>query len=265
MNKKFVPVFIFLVLFQITAHAQGEIPSKTPKPNKAAIKTEREIREFYDSYAEDLRAGRRAAIADRYDPRGYFRLGNGSKTLVSFEDNKKRYLTRWTPPKAFAWKDLSVEVLLPDAAAVTGLFDWQAAAGDKATISYSALLVKQSGKWRIRIEDESISPLGYTIQPISGDQTGGPIKYTLTAQPGTSIAAHRHSAEMRIKVVSGRKFILMGDLDNTKVQVFEAGSSFVIPANTWHVEWWETETVEEIDIVAPWTTERAAPSTPRTP
>jgi len=31
------------------------------------------------------------------------------------------------------------------------------------------------------------------------------------------------------------------------------------------MEWWETETVEEINIIAPWTTERATPSTPRTP
>jgi hypothetical protein len=68
---------------------------------------------------------------------------------------------------------------------------------------------------------------------------------------------------MKITVKSGRKYILMGDLDNAKVQRFEAGSTFVIPANTWHVEWWETETVEEIEIMAPTRTERATPTTPR--
>ncbi|HEY0459566.1 MAG TPA: DUF4440 domain-containing protein [Pyrinomonadaceae bacterium] len=265
-NGRIVMAVVVLAVFQIAAYAQS--PAKTPKPEKrsaAAVKAEGEIKEFFDSYGDDLRAARREAIADRYDARGYFRLGNGNKTLVSFEDNKKRYQTRWTPPKSFTWKDLSIEVLSADAAAVVGLFDWQAATGEKAALSYSALLVRQAGKWRIRVEDESISPLGYTIQPISGDRNGGPVKYTLTAQPGASIAAHRHSAEMRIKVVSGRKFILMGDLNNAKVQVFEAGSSFVIPANAWHVEWWEAETIEEIDIIAPWTTERATPATPRTP
>jgi hypothetical protein len=265
MKKSFGLALMIFAFIQMTAHAQTA--AKTPqsaKPDRAAAKTEGEVREFYEAYAEDLRAARREAIADRYDARGYFRLGNGSKTLVSFEDNKKLYLGRWTGPKSFAWKDLSIEVLAPDAAAVVGLFDWQGTAGGTATLSYTALLVKRAGKWRIRIEDESVSPLGYTIQPVSGDRSGGPVKYTLTAQPGASIAAHRHSAEMRVKVLSGRKFMLLGDLEDAKVQVFEAGSSFVIPADAWHVEWWEAETVEEIEIVAPWTTERATPATPRT-
>ena len=68
---------------------------------------------------------------------------------------------------------------------------------------------------------------------------------------------------MKITVQRGRKFILMGDLDNSLVQRFEAGASFIIPANTWHMEWWEEETVEEIEMMAPWKTERATPITPR--
>jgi quercetin dioxygenase-like cupin family protein len=266
MKKRFAFLFVVLASVQIAASAQTPLKTPTPeKPNKAALQTEREIREFYDAYADDLRLARREAIAERYDTRGFYSLGNGSKSLISFEVNKQRYLTGWTPPQSFAWRDLSIEVVSPDAAAVTSLFEWKGATGTTATLSYTALLVKRAGKWRIRIEDESISPVGYTIKPLSGDRKGGPVKYTLTAQPGASLAAHRHSAEMRIKILSGRKFILMGDLDNAKVQVFEAGSSFAIPANTWHVEWWEAETVEEIDIIAPWTTERANPSTPRTP
>ena len=253
-----------LLCGSLVAEAQKVKTSKPQKQSNAAA-IEREIREFFDSYAEDLRQHRREAIANRYDPRGYYRLGNGEKTLLSFEDAKKYYLAKWTGPRSFQWKDISIEILSPDIAVVVGLFELQTALAQMRTFSYTGLLVKTAGKWRIRVEDESISPLGYTTQPISGDRSGGPVKYTLTAMPGASIAAHRHSAEMRIKVVSGRKFILMGDLNNAKVQVFEAGSSFVIPANAWHVEWWEAETVEEIDIIAPWTTERATPSTPRTP
>jgi len=56
----------------------------------------------------------------------------------------------------------------------------------------------------------------------------------------------------------------MGDLDTAKVQRFEAGSTFVILANIWHVEWWENETVEEIEMTAPTRTERATSATPRT-
>jgi len=68
---------------------------------------------------------------------------------------------------------------------------------------------------------------------------------------------------MQIKVVSGRKYIVMGNLDSSKVQRFDAGSSFVIPANSWHLEWWEEETVEDIKIMAPFKTQMATPSTPR--
>jgi uncharacterized RmlC-like cupin family protein len=226
--------------------------------------TERELREFYDTYRDDLVKQRREEIANRYDSRGYFSLGNGRKQLVTFEDNKRHYLKEWSGPKAFEWRDLSYEILSPTAAAVVGLGDWTAASGQKTVLSYSALLTKQAGQWRIRVEDESVNSSGMASKTISGDRnTPGVWKYTFTAQPGASIAAHRHSSEMRIMVKSGRKFILMGDLETAKVQRFEAGSTFVIPANTWHVEWWETETVEEIEITAPTRTERATPATPR--
>ena len=260
----FLLLCFLLLCCGLVVEAQKVEAANSQKQNDAA--TEKEIKEFFDSYAEDLRSARREAIANRYDSRGYYRLGNGGKRLVSFADSRDRYLNRWTPPKSFEWKNLSIEVLSPNAAVVVGQFDLQAASGEKWTASYSGLLVKDSGKWRIRVEDESFSPDDYSTEPISGDRNKpGNVKYKLKANAGASIGAHRHSADMRIKVVSGRKFILMGDLNNAKVQVFEAGSSFIIPANVWHVEWWEAETVEEIDIIAPWTTERATPTTPRMP
>jgi len=250
----------------LAAEAQKVKTSKPQKQNDATATAEREIRGFFDAYAEDLRAARREAIADRYDRRGYFRVGNGNKTFVSFEDTKKRYLSGWTPPKSFVWKELSVEVLSPEAALVVGQSDSQAATGETRIASYSGLLIKDSGKWRIRVEDESISPLGFTTETISGDRNApGLYKYRLKATPGASIGAHRHLMDMKIFVRAGRKFILMGDLETAKLQVFETGSTFVIPANTWHVEWWEAETIEEIELVAPMITERATPVTPRTP
>jgi hypothetical protein len=246
--------------------AQKVKTSKPQKQNDAAT-IEKEIKEFFDLYAEDLRSSRREAIANRYDSRGYFRLGNGAKTFVSFEDVKKQYLTTWTGPKSFGWKDISIEVLSPDAVVVTALFDWwQPAAGEKQTFSYTALLIKEAGKWHIRVEDESISPVGWTIRHTLGNRDlPGPFKYILRAQAGASIAAHRHSVEMRVKVISGRVCLLMGDFVNARVQVFETGSSFAIAANVWHVEWWEAETVVEVEGIGPMLTERATPSTPRTP
>lgn len=49
-----------------------EAQKETPKPQNNGAAIEREIREFYDSYAEDLRQHRREAIADRYDQRRVF-------------------------------------------------------------------------------------------------------------------------------------------------------------------------------------------------
>jgi hypothetical protein len=56
--------------------------------------------------------------------------------------------------------------------------------------------------------------------------------YYYQAPAGASLAAHRHSVAMKITVRFGRKFILMGDLDNARVQRFDAASTFTIPANT---------------------------------
>lgn len=89
-------------------------------------------------------------------------------------------------------------------------------------------------------------------------------KYFKT-MPNTSLSAHRHSADMRITVLTGRQYILMGDLDRARVQHFDPGTTFVIPAGVWHVEWFESETLAEIEIAASSTTEIASPATPRVP
>lgn len=264
MNKLGLLFALLFTFLCVSANGQ-QVPSSGPKDRKGLSSVEQELRKFYDEYAEDLRQQRREAIADRYDSRGYFRLGNGSKQLVAFEDNKQNYLKRWTGPRTFIWKDLSFEIHSKTFASVVGLGEWEAASGQKSVISYSGVLTKTKGKWKIRIEDESTNSSGMSSNTISGDRnTPGLWKYTFTAQAGSSISAHRHSSEMKITVRSGRKFILMGHLETAKVQIFEAGSTFIIPANTWHMEWWETETMEEIEIMVPTRTERATPSTPRT-
>jgi len=246
--------------------AQKDETGKTPKQDKEMVQAEREVRDFYDAYAEDLRAGRRESIADRYDERGYYRMGAGGKQLVSFEETKKVYMTRWSPPKSFAWSDLSFDILGKDSAVVTGLFDWETAEGVTLTLSYTGVLTKRAGKWRIRVEDENGSPNLIKTEPVLGNSsTAGAFKFILKAQPTAIQPPHRHSVELRGTVKSGRLFILLGDLSNAKLQVIEAGSSLTIPANMWHVEWWETETVIEIEGTGPMRTERASPLTPRTP
>jgi hypothetical protein len=156
-KAQFLLVCYLLICCCLVIKAQ-KVKTSTPQNQNNVAATEREIKEFFDSYADDLRQHRRGAIANRYDPRGYYRMGNGSKTFVSFDDVKNRYLTRWTGPKSFEWRDISIEVLSSEAAIIVGLFDWQRDAGEKTTFSYTGLLVKHSGKWRIRVEDESGTP-----------------------------------------------------------------------------------------------------------
>ena len=117
-----------------------------------------DAREFMSGYAEDLRHGRRQAIVERYDRRGAFRVGEGEKNLESWELIRAAYMTQWTPPASFAWRDLSYEPVGNDAVMVIGLFDWGLADGRRLTFSYTGLLVRQDGELRIRLEDESMSP-----------------------------------------------------------------------------------------------------------
>jgi len=259
-NVQIVLICLLLICNCFSVQAQQTGIIKTIQKDSISIETE--VRAFFDSYGEDLRKHRREAIAMRYDTSGYFRMGNGNKRYYTFEQTKNRYLNTWIGPRSFEWKDLSIIVFSPDVVAVTGLFDLGDTLGVQ-TYSYSGLVMRRSDGWRIRIEDESVSTQSYITKAISGNTTSGLYKYRLTARPGASITAHRHSADMKITVLSGRKFILMGNLDKSIVQRFDAGSSFVIPADTWHLEWWEEETVEEIEIMAPWKTERATPITPR--
>jgi len=256
---------LILTIISLLAVAASGQTLKTGLPSGIKVSpAEQELRAFYDAYADDLLHNRGEAIANRYDTRGYYSLGNGNKQFFTLDEAKVRYTTRWTGPKGFAWKDMAFEILSPDSASVTGLFDWESPSGDKGTLSYSAVLVVSGGQWRIRVEDESFNSMGLTTKTIIGNRNKpGPYRFSLTAQPGASVSAHKHTADMKITVKSGKKFILMGDLNTAKVQMFETGSTFVIPANTWHVEWWENETVEDIEMTAPTTTIRAVPSSPR--
>lgn len=118
--------------------------------------TESEIRSFLAEYAHDLNAHRREAIIDRYDRRGVYMLNGGKRALRSFDSIKETYQNNWAGPSSFAWGDLSVEVISPTAAVATGIFQWQSAdGGPPKPYSYTALLIKDSGHWRIRLEDES--------------------------------------------------------------------------------------------------------------
>jgi hypothetical protein len=125
---------------------------------KDEVSIDVDAREFMAGYAEDLRRGRRQSIVDRYDRRGAFRVGEGEKNLESWELIRAAYMTQWTPPASFVWRDLSYEPVGNEAVIIVGLFDWGLADGRRLTFSYTGLLVRQDGELRIRLEDESMSP-----------------------------------------------------------------------------------------------------------
>ncbi len=147
----------FAALLIIAAGVFAAHSQQTAEPRQMS-ETERSLRAFYDAYAEDLRAHRREAIVDRYDRRGAYLMGNGSKRFETFEQIRDVYMNKWLGPKAFAWKDLSVEPISKDAAVVVAKFEWQTASGQTMNFSYTGVLVRQDGKWRIRVEDESAAP-----------------------------------------------------------------------------------------------------------
>lgn len=119
---------------------------------------EAEARAFMESYAQDLRAGAREAIVARYDPRGSYRVGGGEKTFEPLDSIRAIYMGRWEPPAVFEWRDLSYDVLGDDAVMVVGRFEWTDRQGRMTPLTYTGLLVKQDGAWRIRLEDEDVSP-----------------------------------------------------------------------------------------------------------
>lgn len=119
---------------------------------------EAEGQAFMAAYAENLVAGDRAAIARRYSAEGAYMNGFSPKEHHALDAITRRYAGNgWTKPDAFAWRDLSYETLGVDACVVTGGFTWtqDGASGEYA---YTALLRRENGTWRIRVEHENELP-----------------------------------------------------------------------------------------------------------
>lgn len=118
-----------------------------------------EAADFMSTYARDLLAGDRAAIAARYDSDGTYMVGNGRKQLLSHDSISAIYRGAWTPPASFEWRDLSYEPVGNDAVMVVGRFAWgMAAESPPIIVSYTSLLRRREGGLRIRLEDESVDP-----------------------------------------------------------------------------------------------------------
>ncbi|HYH81557.1 MAG TPA: hypothetical protein VEX86_17260 [Longimicrobium sp.] len=145
-----------LLLFASACAIHVQTPRTERAANDALVS---QAEAFMASYATDLLQGRRDAIVARYDPRGATMMGMGQKEVMTRDQIHQRYHgPRWNPPVSFAWRDLSYEVVGPDAVVVTGLFDWGISAERKEQLSYTGLLLRRDGRLMIRLEDESFAP-----------------------------------------------------------------------------------------------------------
>ena len=95
-------------------------------------------------------------------------------------------------------------------------------------------------------------PGGFRRDLVGDTGQPGAFKYQLKIPAGTRVAPHRHSTDVHVKVLSGSMFIIIGEpLESFRAQRFATGSIFVVPANAWHDEWWDEETILEAEGVGP--------------
>ena len=95
-------------------------------------------------------------------------------------------------------------------------------------------------------------PGGFRRDLVGDTSQPGPFKYQLKIPAGTRVAAHRHSKDVQVKVVSGSIFIIIGEpLEPSRARRFTTGNVFLVPANAWHEEWWDEETILEAEGVGP--------------
>ncbi len=148
------------LLLSLTVACSAASPAIEPAQpaSNAATELVREAQAFMESYARDLRAGERERLVARYDPRGAYLVGEGKKTLLSPDSIRAIYTGQWRPPASFEWRDLSYEVVGPDAVVVVGRFIWGVNAEQQIRVSYTGLLLRRNGELYIRLEDESAAP-----------------------------------------------------------------------------------------------------------
>lgn len=152
-------VLVTVLLSLSTAMAWAQTPPNPP----AGVEVQRqsdalleEARRFMGEYAADLLRGDRPAITARYDKHGVYEIRPAEKKFTSHAELVSRYQNRWEKPGLFEWRDLSYEVLGPDKVLVTGLFAWgRSASSSPDILSYVAILHRQDGELRIRLEAEA--------------------------------------------------------------------------------------------------------------
>lgn len=116
---------------------------------------EEEARRFMAGYAADLLSHDPEVIAARYSRRGTYVVFPGDWKLQPHDSIARMYREGWQGPESFEWQDLSYDVVGEDAVAVIGGFRFEAGENSGALGTYTAVLVREDGEFRIRLENES--------------------------------------------------------------------------------------------------------------
>jgi hypothetical protein len=163
----------------------------------AATSLVAEAEAFMAGYADDLRRGDRAALAERYDRAGVHELRPARVRRSTHESIATRYEVDWQPPSAFEWRELMYDVAGPGAVVVSGLFAWTRQPGGGPEVqSYTALLRRQpDGRLAIRLEAEAGLPV------IPWQLLGGGSAILALVAAGLGWIAGRRHAEARTQPV----------------------------------------------------------------
>ena len=87
-------------------------------------KVDKKVREFLNAYKQELLMHKGVKLAERFDPRGYYKRFNGTKDFYSSEDVREWLTSRWTGPNTLSFKDVSIEVISPSAALIIAIMEW---------------------------------------------------------------------------------------------------------------------------------------------
>ena len=113
-----------------------------------------------------------------------------------------------------------------------------------------------SGEW----QPYTPVPGGFRRQVVGDPLKPGFFRFQLKVPAGARVEAHQHSIPVHVRVLSGSMHIIVDEpLDRTRAQHYAAGTAFVIPAEAWHVEWWDEPTMLEGEGLGPMITTRRHP------
>lgn len=119
-----------------------------------------EARQLMQAYAAELRAGDRAALASLYARRGAWRLTPDSRfvRMQRWDEIRDAFVAPgWSRPAHFDWFTLNFHFIDSDNVAVVASVD-RSGGSPTFTHLYSALLVREDGELRIRMEHEAPAP-----------------------------------------------------------------------------------------------------------